>query len=104
MNFLDTTVRRFTISIWLTYLVNILRNNNNLVAYGYIYTQNLDIFNISDCEDIPDKACLHDGDDVLQQYSFGSSHLALDFIALIAQYFLYHGLALLFLQRRASKS
>ncbi|XP_062565323.1 protein scarlet-like [Armigeres subalbatus] len=57
-----------------------------------------------DCEDIPDKACLHDGDDVLQQYSFGSSHLALDFIALIAQYFLYHGLALLFLQRRASKS
>ncbi|KXJ80377.1 protein scarlet-like isoform X2 [Aedes albopictus] len=57
-----------------------------------------------DCEGIPDRACLHDGDDVLQQYSFGRQHLPLDFIALIVQYFLYHGLALLFLHKRASKS
>lgn len=59
---------------------------------------------ISDCEGIPDRACLHDGDDVLQQYSFGRTHLILDFIALLTQYFLYHALALLFLHRRSSKS
>ncbi|XP_055605635.1 LOW QUALITY PROTEIN: protein scarlet-like [Uranotaenia lowii] len=53
-----------------------------------------------ECSGMPKRACLHTGDDVLQQYSFQGDHLQRDFVVLILQYFMYHGLAVLFLIRK----
>uniref|UniRef100_A0AAG5CYI9 ABC transporter domain-containing protein n=2 Tax=Anopheles atroparvus TaxID=41427 RepID=A0AAG5CYI9_ANOAO len=57
-----------------------------------------------ECSDILPSVCLHDGEQVLDQYSFSSAHLRTDFVVLVGQYFIYHALALLCLARRVSRN
>uniref|UniRef100_A0A182Q9T8 ABC transporter domain-containing protein n=1 Tax=Anopheles farauti TaxID=69004 RepID=A0A182Q9T8_9DIPT len=56
-----------------------------------------------ECSDIIPSVCLHNGEQVLEQYSFSSSHLRTDFVVLVGQYFIYHTLAMLCLAWRVSR-
>uniref|UniRef100_A0A182N0T9 ABC transporter domain-containing protein n=1 Tax=Anopheles dirus TaxID=7168 RepID=A0A182N0T9_9DIPT len=56
-----------------------------------------------ECSNIIPSVCLHDGEQVLEQYSFSSSHLRTDFAVLIGQYFIYHTLAMLCLAWRVAR-
>ncbi|XP_049276523.1 protein scarlet-like [Anopheles funestus] len=55
-----------------------------------------------ECSNIIPSICLHNGEQVLAQYSFSSKHLRTDFVVLLGQYFIYHVLAMLCLARRVS--
>ncbi|XP_053681286.1 protein scarlet-like [Anopheles nili] len=57
-----------------------------------------------ECSNIIPSVCLHNGEQVLDQYSFRSNHLRTDFVALVGQYFMFHTLALLCLARRVSRN
>ncbi|XP_053669213.1 protein scarlet-like [Anopheles marshallii] len=56
-----------------------------------------------ECSNIIPSICLHNGEQVLDQYSFSSQHLRTDIVALVGQYFIYHVLAMLCLARRVSR-
>ncbi|XP_050100440.1 protein scarlet-like [Anopheles aquasalis] len=57
-----------------------------------------------ECSNIIPSVCLHNGEQVLEQYSFSSTHLRTDFMELVGQYFIYHTLALLCLAKRVSSN
>ncbi|XP_050069063.1 protein scarlet-like [Anopheles maculipalpis] len=57
-----------------------------------------------ECSNIIPSICLHNGEQVLDQYSFSSKHLRTDFLVLVGQYFIYHVLAMLCLARRVSRN
>uniref|UniRef100_A0A182PSF7 Regulatory protein zeste n=1 Tax=Anopheles epiroticus TaxID=199890 RepID=A0A182PSF7_9DIPT len=55
-----------------------------------------------ECSNIIPSVCLHNGEQVLDQYSFSSKHLRTDLVVLVGQYFIYHLLAMLCLARRVA--
>ncbi|XP_052863128.1 protein scarlet-like [Anopheles cruzii] len=57
-----------------------------------------------ECSSIIPSVCLHNGEEVLAQYSFSATHLRTDLLALVGQYFIFHALALLCLARRVATS
>ncbi|XP_058055947.1 protein scarlet-like [Anopheles bellator] len=57
-----------------------------------------------ECSSIIPSVCLHNGEEVLAQYSFSGTHLRTDLLALVGQYFIFHTLALMCLARRVATS
>uniref|UniRef100_A0A182TXE4 ABC transporter domain-containing protein n=1 Tax=Anopheles melas TaxID=34690 RepID=A0A182TXE4_9DIPT len=57
-----------------------------------------------ECSNIIPSVCLHNGEQVLDQYSFSRQHLRTDLVVLVGQYFIYHLMAMLCLARRVSRN